>query len=145
MSTTTASLIPRSLKVTSGPSTDAEINVDTPLGKYFARFNPNSLDAKIDTDELHIGEGDLRISFRRTIRVPTQTVDGQLSQLPPGLGSFPLYNVAEFPNIPRQMVEKGGAFMPMYRTSSTHAVEIFRYCLMQAYRARGNVGHVSGE
>ena len=120
MSDTTASNIPTSLKVISGPSTETEINIDTPLGKYFARFNPNSLDAKInkDTDELYIGEGALRISFRRTIRVPTQTVDGRLSQLPPGLGSFPLYNVAEFPNLPRRMIEKGGAFMPMYRTST---------------------------
>ena len=121
MSATTSSNIPNSLKVTSGPSTDAEINIDTPLGKYFARFNPNSLDAKINggkETKLHIGGDDLQISFRRSVRVPAQKVDGLPSYLPPGLGLFPLYNVAEFPNLPRRMIEKGGVFMPIYRTSS---------------------------
>ena len=117
MSTKATSKIPNSLEVTSGPSTDDEINIDTPLVKYFARFHSNSFDAKIKNSELFIGEGDLRISFRRTIRVPTQTVDDQPSRLPPDLGPFPLYNVAEFSNLPYQMRQKGGAFMPMYRTS----------------------------
>lgn len=125
MPTTSAYDIPNSLKVTSGPSTGSEINIDTPLDKYFARFS--SLDAKIKDSELHIGNGNLRISFRRTVRVPTQTADGQPSCLPQGLGRFPLYNVAEFPNLPRQMMEKGGVFMPMYRMFS---ITLLRYCLM---------------
>ena len=141
MSTTTASNIPNSLKVTSGPSTDTEINIDTSFGRYFARFNPNSLDAKIRDSTLDIGERDLQISFNRTVRVPAQKADGQPSSLPPGLGQFPLYNVAEFPNLPHRMVAKGGAFMPMYRTSSTihRARRTKRYYLIQAYRARGDV------
>ena len=118
MSTTRASNIPNSLKVTSGPSTDTEINIDTPLGKYFSRFRSNSVDAKIKDSELHIARGDLKITFRRTVRVPAQTVDGKPSRLPLGMGPFPLYNVAEFPNLPPQMIEKGGVFMPMYRKSS---------------------------
>ena len=115
MPTTAASKIPNSLKVTYGPSTDSEINIDTSLGKYFARFHSNLFDSKIKNSELFIGEGDLRISFRRTVRVPSGAVD-KPSRLPPDLGPFPLYNVAEFSNLPHQMIEKGGALMPMYRT-----------------------------
>ena len=120
MSNTTAFSIPNSLKVTSGPSTDTEINIDTPLVKYFARFNSNSnpLQAKFKSGELQIGEGDLRISFRRTVRVPPNSVDVKPSSLPQGLGRFPLYSVADFPNLPRQMIEKRGFFMPMYRMPS---------------------------
>ena len=114
MSTKAASKIPSSLRVTSGPSTDTEIHIDTPLGKYFARFHSNPFDAKIKNSELFIG--DLQISFRRTVRVPAQTVDDQPSRLPPDLGPFPLYNVAEFSNLPHQMIQKGGCLMPMYRT-----------------------------
>lgn len=127
MSTTATFNIPKSLKVTSGPSTNTEINIDTPFGKYFARFNPNSLDASIECSTLDIGEGDLKISFRRTVRVPAQNVDDEPSCLPPNLGPYPLYNVAEFPNLPRWMIEKGGAFITMYRMSSsrcTAALEI---------------------
>ena len=121
MSATAASGVPTSLKVTSGPSTDTEINIDTPLGKYFARFNQNSLDAKIKDGArgLDIGGGDLQISFRRTVRVPTQSANGMPSKLPYEMGSFPLYNVSEFSNLPRQMIERGGVFMPMYRMSFT--------------------------
>ena len=118
MSFFTSDGFPNRLKVTSGPSTDAEINIDTPLRKYLARWNPSLLDAKIEDNELLIGEGDLEISFRRTVRVPAHEVDGKPSHLPPGMGRFPLYNVAEFSNFPRQMIEKGGVFMPMYRKSS---------------------------
>ena len=42
----TAFDIRETLKVTSGPSTDVEVNIDTPLGKYSVKFNSNSLDAK---------------------------------------------------------------------------------------------------
>ena len=147
MSTATASRTPKRLKVTSSPSTDVEINIDTPLAKYFARFSPNVLDAeivsndlrvgrctwwdrcnpklfgaKIKCSELSIGKGNLRISFMRTVRIPNR-VDAQPGNLPQGMDEFPLYNVADFPNLPRRMREKGGALMPIYRMSS-YAAEI---------------------
>ena len=56
---------------------------------------------------------DLRISFRRTIRVPDNHQD---SYLPPDLGPFPLERISEYANrLPRDMAAKGGLFFPMYR------------------------------
>ncbi|KAG2120246.1 hypothetical protein DEU56DRAFT_918393 [Suillus clintonianus] len=56
---------------------------------------------------------DVAIFFRRTIRVPET---GRSNNLPPGLGNFPLYKVAEFSRaLPQDMVEKGGWFFPMYQ------------------------------
>ncbi|KAF8436703.1 hypothetical protein BGX38DRAFT_1214059 [Terfezia claveryi] len=55
----------------------------------------------------------LKISFHRTVRVPD---DNQQHELPPSLGRFPLFNVAAFKsNLPPDMVEKGGMFLPMYQ------------------------------
>lgn len=58
-------------------------------------------------------DGNLTISFRRTVRVPD---DGKEHNLPPGLGAFPLFNVEAFKSsLPQDMVEKGGLFLPMYQ------------------------------
>jgi hypothetical protein len=61
------------------------------------------------------GPEKLKISFRRTIRVP----DNQdVSVLPPNLGKFPLHKVREHAfNLPNDMVEKGGLFLPMHSQS----------------------------
>ena len=57
--------------------------------------------------------GDLRISFRRTIRVPD---NDQTSLLPPDLGAYPLLSVQKYSKeIPVEMATKGGLFFPMYR------------------------------
>ena len=55
----------------------------------------------------------LDISFQRTIRVP----DGKgESELPPDMGSFPLYSAADYQEtLPKHMAIKGGAFFPIYR------------------------------
>jgi hypothetical protein len=55
----------------------------------------------------------LKISFQRTLRVP----DGKReSELPPSMGTFPLYSVAEYKdNLPNSVAVKGGLFFPMYR------------------------------
>ena len=59
----------------------------------------------------------LRISFQRTIRVPDGKGD---SELPPGMGTFPLYSVESYKEkLPASMANKGGLFLPMYRKSST--------------------------
>lgn len=55
----------------------------------------------------------LAISFHRTIRVPD---NAQVSQLPPSLGSFPLYKIHDYASrLPKDMVDKGGVFFPMYQ------------------------------
>lgn len=55
----------------------------------------------------------LRISFRRTIRVPDNK---ELSKLPPDLGGFQLHKVQDYTErLPRNLVEKGGVFFPMYQ------------------------------
>lgn len=68
---------------------------------------------QVTSDELCIDNGKLSINFQRTIRVPD---DGQTHRLPPGLGKFPIYNVANYArNLPLDTVQKGGVFIPMYR------------------------------
>lgn len=58
----------------------------------------------------------LDISFQRTIRVPDGKGD---SELPPCMGTFPLYSVANYAEkLPKDMAAKGGLFLPMYRMFS---------------------------
>ena len=70
-------------------------------------------------DTVHITHGkrqNLDISFQRTIRVPDGKGD---SELPPGLGTFPLYLVTDYAEkMPKEMAAKGGLFLPMYRMFS---------------------------
>jgi hypothetical protein len=56
---------------------------------------------------------DLRVSFRRAVRVP----DNQhIADLPPNLGAFPLQQVDDFAStMGAEITAKGGAFFPMYR------------------------------
>ncbi|KAI1504093.1 hypothetical protein F5X99DRAFT_406474 [Biscogniauxia marginata] len=55
----------------------------------------------------------LQIYFQRTIRVPDNL---GTSQLPPGLGDFPLYQVKDYASrLPADMVARGGVFLPMYQ------------------------------
>ncbi|KAJ8594269.1 hypothetical protein M405DRAFT_838674, partial [Rhizopogon salebrosus TDB-379] len=114
------------VKVTSGPSSydqnDLQINQDEPFVVFYNKYLPREppLSAVLPR---YINEGSaasnlviddsLTISFQRTIRVPETQ---EPNNLPPGLGSFPLYNVAEFAHVlPQDMVEKGGLFFAMYQ------------------------------
>ena len=64
------------------------------------------------------GAGNLDIQFQRTIRVPDNKGE---SDLPPDMGEFPLYSVADFEStLPKHMIMKGGIFLPMYRRWSSH-------------------------
>ena len=70
-------------------------------------------------DVIHIQGSSRRetidISFQRTIRVPD---NNDTSELPPSMGTFPLYSVTKYHDrLPTDMVNKGGLFFPMYRTS----------------------------
>ncbi len=63
-------------------------------------------------DSILIGKH-CRISFQRTLRIPD---DGRSYPLPPGLGRFPIHNVADFKGrIPPSWLEHGGVFIPMYQ------------------------------
>lgn len=62
------------------------------------------------------GNTNLDISFHRTLRVPDGKED---SELPPSMGTFPLYSVANYKErLPEDIVAKGGLFLPMYRKST---------------------------
>ena len=71
---------------------------------------------RLISDSVHLG--DLDIFFRRTVKVP----DNQhLSELPPGMGKFPLFQVKDYADqMPLEMAAKGGLFIPMYRKSDNH-------------------------
>jgi hypothetical protein len=54
-----------------------------------------------------------QISLSRSLRIPE---DGRDYELPPGLGTFPIYDVRSFSgHLPVSMVAQGGLFLPMYR------------------------------
>lgn len=52
------------------------------------------------------------ISFERTLRVPDNQI---VNNLPPSLGQFPLFSVADYETMPAEMAKKGGVFLPMYQ------------------------------
>jgi len=57
--------------------------------------------------------GAATISFERTLRVPDNQV---VNNLPPSLGQFPLFSVADYKHrMPEGMARKGGIFLPMYQ------------------------------
>ena len=62
----------------------------------------------------------LKISFQRTVKVPDTK---KIYDLPPTLGTFPLYEVKDHAfKLPKEMAEKGGILMPMYRKSFIAAI-----------------------
>jgi hypothetical protein len=67
---------------------------------------------EISQDRLRLGER-FTVSFQRTLRIPD---DGRTYPLPPGLGRFPIYRVADFADrVPPEWHERGGVFIPMYQ------------------------------
>ena len=78
---------------------------------------PQPLECKL-TREAIIINNDLKISFRRTIRVPD---NHQASELPPDLGAFPLKSVNKhMGKMCASMAAKGGLFFPMHRKWAPH-------------------------
>ncbi len=56
------------------------------------------------------------IDFQRTLRIPD---DNREYGLPPGLGSFPLLHVEDFPTTtPEAWQQRGGVFLPMYQAEA---------------------------
>ncbi|MFI0827790.1 hypothetical protein ACH4Q7_25445 [Streptomyces roseolus] len=65
---------------------------------------------RIDGDALVLGDG-VRVRFMRTLRLP----ETGTHRLPPGLGTFPLRRVEDYPGtVPEQWRAKGGVMLPVY-------------------------------
>ncbi|KAF9059504.1 hypothetical protein BDP27DRAFT_468023 [Rhodocollybia butyracea] len=65
-------------------------------------------EAKIQINSACV-HGNLNFSFERTIRIPD---NGAEHPLPPGLGSFQLFNVADYADkLPPSVVARGGVFI----------------------------------
>lgn len=65
---------------------------------------------RIDGDTLVLGDG-VRVRFVRTLRLP----ENGTHRLPPGLGTFPLRRVEDYPDtVPEQWLAKGGVMLPVY-------------------------------
>ncbi|CEI70924.1 unnamed protein product [Fusarium venenatum] len=106
------------------------INIDQSIASFMSKAFPHPITAKLNKNSqnghstfdkvsasvLEIGQddaADLVVSFMRTVRVPDSD---KKYDLPPGLGRFPLFNVAPFSHsLPPSMVAKGGFFFPMYQ------------------------------
>ncbi|EXL39953.1 hypothetical protein FOCG_17455 [Fusarium oxysporum f. sp. radicis-lycopersici 26381] len=107
-----------------------KINIDQSIASFMSKAFPHPITAKLNKNSqnghstfdkvsasvLEIGQddaADLVVSFMRTVRVPDSD---KKYDLPPGLGRFPLFNVAPFSHsLPPSMVAKGGFFFPMYQ------------------------------
>ena len=66
--------------------------------------------ARLDGNALILGP--IRVTFMRTLRIPE---DG-LHPLPPGLGTFPLRRVEDYPDtVPPHWLARGGVMLPIYQ------------------------------
>ena len=65
---------------------------------------------RIEGDELVLGP--VRVRFMRTLRIS----ETGMSALPPGLGTFPLRRVADYPDTaPAEWLAQGGVMLPIYQ------------------------------
>lgn len=65
---------------------------------------------KVERDALLLGP--VRVTFQRTLRIPETGLHG----LPPGLGSFPIRRVEDYPRTaPGQWLQRGGVMLPVYQ------------------------------
>ncbi|KPN46503.1 hypothetical protein [Mycobacterium intracellulare] len=70
----------------------------------------HSAPVKIVSDELVLGP--VTVDFQRTLRIP----ETGLHPLPPGLGSFPLRRVSDYPDTaPAEWLSRGGVMLPIYQ------------------------------
>lgn len=66
--------------------------------------------ARLDGNTLLLGP--IRVTFMRTLRIPEEG----LHPLPPGLGTFPLRRVEDYPDtVPPQWLARGGVMLPIYQ------------------------------
>ncbi len=69
------------------------------------------LNVTLTADKIQIGAR-LSVTFQRTLRLPE---DDREYPLPPGLGAFPLYPSASFPQTPAEWRHRGDALIPIYQ------------------------------
>ncbi|KAJ3545755.1 hypothetical protein NMY22_g2313 [Coprinellus aureogranulatus] len=118
------------IKVTDGDSAfDAmapdglKISKDEPLMWWMNRYDeyhgiiaptPMKTEVEWTRDSLKVDE--LTIRCHRTLRVP----DGEeVSELPPDMGTFPIFPIAQIGSrVPEDMKKRGGFIMPMFRRES---------------------------
>lgn len=79
-----------------------------------------------DHRNIQISHGSLKsaltITFQRTLRVPDNK---DVNSLPPSLGEFPLYSVAEYKHrMPDDMAKKGGIFLPMFQKEGMYSLRL---------------------
>ncbi|MGM7645601.1 hypothetical protein ACSVDM_11940 [Nocardia sp. JW2] len=68
-------------------------------------------EVKLSGDALEL-PGGVRVTFVRTLRLP----ETGTYPLPPGLGTFPLRRVADYPDtVPEEWRERGGVMLPVYQ------------------------------
>ncbi len=101
------------------------------------------LNIEVSADSIHIGER-FAVAFQRTLRIPD---DGRTYPLPPGLGRFPVYRVADFAErLPPEWRQRGGVFIPMYqREALWFAFSAAAWKPNAVQIAVGRVNAVSGE
>ncbi|KAF9059088.1 hypothetical protein BDP27DRAFT_1407834 [Rhodocollybia butyracea] len=94
--------------------------------------------AKIRSESVCVHD-DLNFSFERTIRVPD---NGKEHPLPPGLGSFQLFNVADYADkLPPSIVARGGVFISMYQREAMWMS--FRNSGTDRYAVKVSVGNIN--
>jgi hypothetical protein len=110
-----------------------KINHQQSIASFFSKTFPSPIKARLDPDaryddsmpfskvasaSVSVGKGEntnLHISFLRTVRIPE---DGKEYNLPPDLGSFPLFDIRPFSHrLSPSIAAQGGFFLPMYRKS----------------------------
>lgn len=70
-----------------------------------------STEVKLSGDALEL-PGGVRVTFIRTLRLP----ETGTYPLPPGLGTFPLRRVADYPDtVPAEWRQRGGVMLPVYQ------------------------------
>jgi len=64
--------------------------------------------------EADVRVGGVRVTFHRTVRVPSKRGDGTPNQLPASLGSFGLYPVTSLKQAPKHWKREGAYVLPMH-------------------------------
>ncbi|KAJ3545748.1 hypothetical protein NMY22_g2314 [Coprinellus aureogranulatus] len=116
------------IKVTNGDSVfDAmapgglQISKDEPLLWWMNRYDeyhgitaPIPMKTEVEWTRDSLKVDNLTIHCHRTLRVPDS---GEVSQLPPDMGAFPIFPIAHLGSrlVPKDMKKRGGFIMPMFR------------------------------
>lgn len=99
------------------PDKGLRINIFEPFSTFLSKLQ---LSVRCADSKIRVNNGDLKIGFHRTLRVPE---DGRVHLLPKSFGLFPLQNLAAYaeklqrsknPSL-LDMAKKSGVFLPMFQ------------------------------